>query len=138
LIRNVEEERQETLIGSWCLLAHDIENQISSTVLPSWEENFGPGIDTGSEGALLIREAATPLISFIRQTIFDPLGVYSVVNPIQPSIDTKPVKKGTKPQFRVQAPPETPSTDEELDAERRARLRAGALNSVKYILGMLS
>lgn len=137
VIRDAEEERQETLIGSWCLLAHDIENQISSTVLPSWEDNFGPKVDPRSEGSLLIQGTAPALISFIRQTIFDPLGAYSVVNPIQPSIDTKPVKKGAKSQPRVQAPPETPSTDEELDAERKARLRAGALGSVKYVLGML-
>lgn len=136
LIRDVEEERQETLIGSWCLLAHDVENQISSIVLPSWEENFGPGADAGAEGVLLIRETSSALISFIRHTIFDPLGAYSAVNPIQPSIDTKPIKKGVKPQPRVQAPLEPPSTEEELDAERRARLRAGALSSVKYVLGM--
>ena len=138
MIRDVGEDRWEILIGSWCLLAHDIENQISSAALPSWEENFGPGIHPGTEGALLIQEAAPALISFIRQTIFDPLGSYSVLNPIQPSIDLKPVKKGTKLQPRVQAPPETPSTDEELDAERGARLRAGALGSVKYVLSMLN
>ena len=138
LIRDLEEERQETVIGSWCLLTHDIENQVSLTVLPSWKENFGPCVDADVEGTLLIRETAPALISFIRQTIFDPLGAYSAVNPIQPSIDTKPTKKGAKPQPRVQAPPETPSIDEELDAERKARLRASALGSVKYVLGMLS
>lgn len=136
-IRDLEEQRQETVIGSWCLIAHDIENQVSLTVLPSWEENFGPRVDAGDEGALLIRRAAPPLISFIRQTIFDPLGAYSVVNPIQPSIDTKPIKKGAKPQPRVQEPQESPPTDEELDAERKARLRAGALSSLKYALGRL-
>jgi hypothetical protein len=139
LIRDLGVERQEAVIGSWCLLAHDIENQVSLAVLPSWGENFGPGVGAGAEGVLLIREAAPALISFIRQTIFDPLGAYSVVNPIQPSVDTKPVKKGAKlakPQPRIQAPPETPSTDEELSTERKARLRAGALNSVKYVLGM--
>lgn len=136
LIRDLEEERQETVIGSWCLLTHDIENQVSLTALPSWKENFGPGVDADAEGTLLIREAAPALISFIRQTIFDPLGAYALVNPIQPSIDTKPTKKGAKPQPRVQAPPETPFTDEELDAERKARLRASALGSVKYVFGM--
>ena len=128
------------MIGSWCLLTHDIDNQVSSVVLPSWGENFGHGVDSSAEGTLLIREAAPALISFIRQTIFDPLGAYSVVNPIQPSVDVKSVKKGSKPakaQPQVQAPPETPSTDEELGAERKARLRAGALGSVKYVLGTL-
>lgn len=138
LIRDAGEERQETLIGSWCLLAYDIETQISSIALPLWEENFGPGVDPGAEGALLIREAAPTLISFIRQTIFDPLGAYSVVNPTQPSIDAKFTKKGVKSQPRVQVPPEIPSTDEELDSERKARLRAGALGSMKYLLGMLN
>lgn len=135
LVRDLEEDRQETVIGSWCLLSHDIEGQVSLTASPSWEENFGPEVDTGTEGALLIRETASALISFIRQTIFDPLGVYSVVNPIQPSIDTKPVKKGAKPQSRAQGPPETPA-DEEPEAERRARIRAGGLGSVKYVFGM--
>jgi hypothetical protein len=137
LIRDLEEERQETVIGSWCLLTHDIESQVSLTALPSWEENFGPEVNPGTEGASLIREAAPALISFIRQTIFDPLGAYSVVNPIQPSIDTKPVKKGAKPQSRVQGPPESLSADEEPEAERKARVRAGGLGSVKYVLGML-
>ena len=136
LIRDLEEERQETVIGSWCLIIHDIESQVSSAALPSWEGNFGPGVDPGSEGALFIREITPALISFIRQTIFDPLGVYTVVNPIQPSIDTKPAKKGTRLQPRVQEPPE-PSADAEPEAERRARLRAGGLGSMKYILGML-
>ncbi|KAF9652581.1 hypothetical protein BDM02DRAFT_3088924 [Thelephora ganbajun] len=136
LIRNFEEERQETVIGSWCLLTHDIEAQVSLTALPSWEGNFGPGVDPGTEGALLIRETAPALISFIRQTIFDPLGVYSAVNPTQPSVDTKPVKKGVKPQPRVQGPPETPPADEEPEAERKGRVRAGGLGSVKYILGI--
>ena len=136
LIRDLEGERQETVIGSWCLLAHDIESQVSLTALPSWEENFGPGVDPGAEGALLIRETAPALISFIRQSIFDPLGAYSLVNPIQPSIDTKSVKKGAKPQPRVQGPPETPPIDEEPEGERKARVRAGSLGSVKYVLGM--
>jgi hypothetical protein len=138
LIHDLGEERQEAVIGSWCLLTHDIDIQVSSTSLPSWEGNFGPGADPATEGALLIRGAAPALISFIRQVIFDPLGVYSMINPIQPSVDMKPVKKGAKPLPRVQAPPETPSTDEELDVERKARLRAGALGSVKYVLGMLN
>lgn len=138
MIRDTEEEQQETLIGSWCLLAHDIENQISSIVLPSWEEKFGPGVGTDTEGTLFIRETAPALISFVRQIIFDPLGAYSVVNPIQPSVNINPGKKSAKPQPQVQVLPETPSADEELDAERKARLRAGALGSVKYILGMLS
>jgi len=136
LIRDLEEERQETVIGSWCLLTHDIDHQVSLTALPSWEENFGPRVEAGAEGAFLIRETAHALISFIRQTIFDPLDAYLVVNPIQPSIDTKPVKKGAKPQLRVQGPPETPSADEEREAERKARVRAGSLGSVKYVLGM--
>ena len=126
------------LIGSWCLLAHDIDNQISSTVLSPWEENFGSGVDAGTQGTLLIREIAPALVSFIRQTIFDPFGTYSVVNPIQPSIDTRLAKKGVKYQPRAQASPESPSADEELDLERKARLRAGALASVKYLLGMWS
>ena len=134
-IRDLEEERQETVIGSWCLLCHDIESQVSLTALPSWEENFGPGVNPGSEGALLIQATAPALISFIRQTIFDPLGAYSVVNPIQPSIDMKPTKKGARPQPRVQGLPETPPVDEELEAERKARVRAGGLGSMKYVLG---
>jgi len=137
LIRDLEEERQETLIGSWCLLTQDIEVQVSSAALPSWEDNFGPGVDLGAEGVLLIREIAPALISFIRQTIFDPLGAYSVVNPIQPSIDTRPVKKGVKPQLRIQGPPEPSSADEEPEPERKARIRAGGLGSMKYVLGML-
>lgn len=135
LIRDLEEDRQETVIGSWCLLCHDIESQVSLTALPSWEENFGPGANTGAEGVALIRATAPALISFIRQTIFDPLGAYSVVNPIQPSIDTKPTKKGAKPQPRTQGPPETPPADEELETERKARVRAGGLSSMKYVLG---
>ena len=126
------------MIGSWCLLTHDIESQVSLAALPSWEDNFGPGVNPGAEGTLLIRETAPALISFIRQTIFDPLGAYSLVNPIQPSIDTKPTKKGAKPQPRIQGPPEPPPVDEEPEAERKARVRAGGLGSVKYILGMFS
>jgi len=124
------------VIGSWCLLCHDIENQVSLVTLPSWEENFGPAANSGAEGAVLIRATAPALISFIRQTIFDPLGAYSVVNPIQPSIDTKPAKKGAKHQPRAQGPPETPPGDEELEAERKARVRAGGLSSMRYVLGM--
>jgi hypothetical protein len=136
LIRDLEEERQEIVIGSWCLLCHDIESQVSLIALPLWEENFGPGVNPGAEGALLMRGTAPALISFIQQTIFDPLGTYSVVNPTQPSIDTKSAKKGAKPQLRVQGPSETPPADEEPELERKARVRAGGLGSVKYILGM--
>lgn len=135
LIRDLEEERQETVIGSWCLIIHDVESQVSLAALPSWEDNFGPGVDPGSDGALLVREVIPALISFIRQTIFDPLGVYSVVNPIQPSIVTKPAKKGARPQPQVQEPLEPPA-DAEQEAERKARVRAGGLGSVKYLLGM--
>ena len=124
------------MIGTWCLLCHDIESQVSLTALSSWEENFGPRVNSDAEGAVLIRATAPALISFIRQTIFDPLGAYSVVNPIQPSIDTKPTKKGAKPQPRAQGLPETPPPDEELEAERKARVRAGGLGSMKYVLGM--
>ena len=136
LIRDLEEERQETVIGSWCLLCHDIESQVSLTALPSWEENFGPGTNPDAGGVLLIQRTVPALISFIRQSIFDPLGAHSVINPTQPSIDTKPVKKGAKPQLRVQGPPDTPIVDEELEAERKARVRAGGLGSMKYVLGM--
>lgn len=108
---------------------------MSLTALPSWEDNFGPGANPGAEGAVLIQATAPALISFIRQTIFDPLGAYSVVNPIQPSIDTKPTKKGARPQPIVQGLPETPPADEELEAERKARVRAGGLGSMKYVLG---
>lgn len=136
MIRDLEEERQETVIGSWCLLSHDIESQVSLTALPSWEENFGTGANPDAEGALLIQGTAPGLISFIRQSIFDPIGAHSVVNPVQPSIDTKPTKKGGKPQPRIQGPPDTPPTDEEPEAERKARVRAGGLGSMKYVLGM--
>ncbi|KAG6916946.1 hypothetical protein DXG01_004633 [Tephrocybe rancida] len=126
----------ESILGTWCLAAHDIERSVASTALKSWADvlAFVPG----QRDQLLLDEHYLPsLIAFIQRAILDPNGVYMYLNPPPPAPPAPPTKKGVR---RDEPEPALRSKAEELeesDTDRKARLRIGGLGAIRRIVETL-
>jgi E3 ubiquitin-protein ligase listerin len=122
-----------TVLGAWCLLAHDVDRAVAAAGRLSWASN----------ASLLISapELQRALFGLVQRAVPDPTGAYAYVNPPPP---VPPVQQGRGAKGRQQqqpvkkptAPEETRKDDDEehLD-DRKARLRIGALGALAWILG---
>jgi hypothetical protein len=132
-------EEVEPILGSWCLASYDIDNLVGAQVLKSWTEC----VSHLSNGQTPDQMLTHSLTNFIRRALFDPLGLYLFLNPLQPSsVDTPPRKPGSRspavPKINTaeQIPRSKGDGEEELVQDRKARLRIGALGALKWILGV--
>lgn len=123
-------------MGTWCMLAHDIDRQVFLQGQKSWSS-----VTTSSGARLLVdSEMLASIMEFLQRTVLDPQGVYLNLNPVAPVAAPTPGIK--KPSGRyIPAPardePESNKADEESDLDRDARLRFGALCAFRWLLGKL-
>lgn len=131
----------ESILGSWCMAAHDVDRVVSSSALKSWTAAVSGDLALDSN----LRQS---LSSFLQRTILDPNGVYMYLNPPAPAVPTAAQKKGSG---RAAAPPPPPRREdpesgtrskadelEESEQDRKARLRVGAIGAIKWVLGVYS
>ncbi|KDQ60057.1 hypothetical protein JAAARDRAFT_32435 [Jaapia argillacea MUCL 33604] len=138
-------DQLESVLGSWCMAAHDIDRQVSLYASKSWGEFVS--VLPAPHKLELDRALLSPLVSFLQKTVLDPEGIYLSVNPPQPVVSPPQTKKGGGKQTPTtqsrrrefeETPREAPGEDEEKIQDRKARLRIGALGAVKWLIDALS
>ena len=95
----------ENVLGTWCVLAHDIDKVASSAGKEAWNSfvRYCPGYsveesptDTSAEAYFILDATSRrTLFGFLQRTVLDPLGVYAYLNP--------------PPASSVPTPPEQPN-----------------------------
>lgn len=126
-------EQNEALLGTWCMLAHDVDRQVSVQGQKSWSSITSPGVDGE---ALVNFEMLTSIMEFLQRTILDPPGVHLYLNPAAPVAAPTPGIKKPGGRFIPAAPREeleSNKADEESDLDRNARLRFGALSAFRWL-----
>ncbi|KAG1729725.1 hypothetical protein EDB19DRAFT_1641737 [Suillus lakei] len=126
-------EQIEALMGTWCMLAHDVDRQVSLQGKKSWSAIISPGID----GETLVNfEMLASIMEFLQRTLLDPAGVHLYLNPPAPVAAPTPGIKKPSGRFIPVAPREeleSNKADEESDLDRNARLRFGALSAFRWL-----
>jgi len=132
----------ESILGTWCMAAHDVDRQVSSYVIKSWNEAVSLSEHEQRLGKLILDETLiTHLLSFIQRTLLDPSAVYHHLNPTQPVIVPTPSRKvpglTSLPARREEEQVSRSKTEEEEEnnQDRKARMRVGAFGAVGWILG---
>lgn len=93
-------ETLESVLGTWCVLAHDIDKLASSIGTEAWNSfvRYCPGrsveeplLDASAEAYFLLDATSRhTLFGFLQRTALDPLGVYTYLNPLPTSIVSTP------------------------------------------------
>ncbi|KAG1779464.1 hypothetical protein EV702DRAFT_1178536 [Suillus placidus] len=126
-------EQIKALMGTWCMLAHDVDRQVSLQGQKSWSSITSPGVD----GETLVNsEMLTSIMEFLQRTLLDPPEVYLYLNPAAPVAAPTPGIKKPGGRFIPAAPREeleSNKADEESDLDRNARLRFGALSAFRWL-----
>ncbi|KAF8156982.1 hypothetical protein B0H34DRAFT_711453 [Crassisporium funariophilum] len=151
----------ESILGTWCLAAHDVDRTVSASALKSWKEtilvNPSEEPSTSSSGKHLVLDEAlsASIVTFVQRTALDPSGVYAYLNPLPPifvapaQLPVSTVRRnqqsgknsgvGTpRREDGDQTPRSKVDEQEEGESDRRARLRIGAFGAARWILGTLS
>ncbi|EJD05481.1 uncharacterized protein FOMMEDRAFT_103536 [Fomitiporia mediterranea MF3/22] len=135
----------EPIIGSWCMAAEDVDRMVSIQAKQAWDLVF-QSLPTSSSGINLDDNYLKLLLRFIRRALFDPMAVYSDLNPIQPSVESSlpahasPRNKGAPkrppipPIVEEDASLRKPEEEEESDDDRKGRFRVGALGVLRWLL----
>ena len=120
----------ESLLGSWCVAAHDVDKAVASSAMKSWKDPE-------------LRPDGAALFEFVQRTALDPAGTYAYLNPMQPSVapPSHPgsKKRGPPPPSRAVPEPRSKAEEEneENEQDRKARLRFGALGALRWMLESL-
>ncbi|KAI9062239.1 hypothetical protein FKP32DRAFT_1593812 [Trametes sanguinea] len=132
-------DHAESILGTWCLAAHDVDRQVSSFARESWSR-YVSAAQSSDNKLLLDGPLFSSLWEFIQRTLLDPAGVYLYLNPPQPVISTpassrKGSGRGT-PVRKDEDLSTRPKSDEEEENEqdRKARLRIGAFGATEWVL----
>lgn len=93
-------ETLESVLGTWCVLAHDIDKLASSIGTEAWNSFVRycaghsmeePLMDASAEAYFLLDATSRhTLFGFLQRTALDPLGVYAYLNPLPTSIVPTP------------------------------------------------
>ncbi|KAM6492444.1 hypothetical protein JOM56_012168 [Amanita muscaria] len=120
----------ENILGTWCMVAHDVDRFVSSVALKSWTESLHLG-----------PELLPALISFVEKASLDPLGVYVYLNPPAPVAHPPPISKKSGsgrsvqvPRKEPQEPRPRPDETEESEQEKMVRIRCGAIGAIRWLL----
>ncbi|KZT28004.1 hypothetical protein NEOLEDRAFT_1059411 [Neolentinus lepideus HHB14362 ss-1] len=135
-------DQVESVLGTWCMAANDVDRLVSRYARQSWDDFVSL---TASTSRLVLDETAMPsLVAMTHRTALDPAAVYLHLNPPHVSVDpVVPARKGGRLPAAQQAKKreEEPSTraksdeEEENEDDRKARLRTGALGVLRWVLG---
>ncbi|KAG2130479.1 hypothetical protein BD769DRAFT_1452567 [Suillus cothurnatus] len=126
-------EQIEALMGTWCMLAHDVDRQVYLLGQKSWSSITSPGVD---KETLVNSEMLASIMEFLQRTLLDPPGVHLYLNPAAPVAAPTPGIKKPGGRFILAAPKEeleSTKADEESDLDRNARLRFGALSAFRWL-----
>ncbi|KAF8650294.1 hypothetical protein AX16_005322 [Volvariella volvacea WC 439] len=85
----------ETILGTWCMAAHDIDRSVSSAAHKSWTDAIAVTADVSNEPPTTDENNSTSLLSltkdaisavqlFVRRAALDPQGMYDELNPPPP------------------------------------------------------
>ncbi|RDB18704.1 E3 ubiquitin-protein ligase listerin [Hypsizygus marmoreus] len=126
----------ESILGTWCMVAHDIDRAVSATALKSWTTTVSLDPTQDQTRHLLLDDRfLQSFIPFIQRAILDPNGIYLYLNPPAPVAPPPPGKKGAvrkeDPELAARSKAEELEEDEQ---DRKARLRVGGLGAIRRIL----
>lgn len=149
LTESASPSQQESLLGSWCMAAHDIDRSIAASALRSWKAALSyPGDPQADQKHLLLDDRLwSSLLSFIQRAALDPSGIYQYLNPTPPVAPSPAPGRGsgkpnlTATSWKGDSEPTSRSKGDEMDEgeqDRGARLRIGAFGALRWALGMLS
>ncbi|KAJ8454647.1 hypothetical protein ONZ45_g19221 [Pleurotus djamor] len=138
LTETAQAHQIETILGTWCMIAHDLDRLVAGSAIESWS-NFS---ETFSG------DAAIPTFEFCQRTVLDPIGTYTYINPPQPLAPSLPTHARIKGPSRPGSGRHTPATRrdddvvtvrkeeefEETETDRKGRLRVGALGAIRWVL----
>ncbi|KAF5340217.1 hypothetical protein D9611_007972 [Ephemerocybe angulata] len=133
----------ESILGSWCVAANDVDRTVATAAMKSWKDAIGD-----KPGQFKLEDSfQTALVEFVQRIALDPAGIYAYLNPVQPSVTPMPQsRKGSgRSTPAVQPKKDNPEQllrskleeSEEEEQDRKARLRFGALGALKWILEAL-
>jgi len=158
-------EQVESVLGSWCMATRDPERQVALVALRSWDAHVtltpaesdphagagsvSPRADERREDEKLRLDATqmSGLLTFVQRALLDPLALHAFLNPVQVPVDIS-VPKTVRGRLVPPSPVQTRRVDaesavrvkageseEESEADRKGRLRSGALGALQWILG---
>jgi E3 ubiquitin-protein ligase listerin len=139
-LRDIASEDQvEAVLGSWFLVAHDVDRQVALIARRSLEQTISL---VPIDGKFVVQGSTLKsLIAFSQRAILDPLGLYLHLNPVQTSVDMTPVKtvRGrpvpVQPVRKVEEH-EPRLVDDEKEEDRKARLRVNGIGVFQWLLGV--
>ncbi|KAF9003444.1 hypothetical protein BDQ17DRAFT_1425395 [Cyathus striatus] len=150
LSESMSSAQLESILGTWCIASHDVDRAVANVAVGTWKEVVFTALVQGtglkSNVILLDDKCLGILISFIQKTVLDPVGVYSSLNP--PSLAVPPPPPQSRKSGRNAPPPQprdrgddgdqssrTKAEEfEENEADRKARLRVGALGALRLVI----
>ena len=142
----------ESIVGTWCLAAHDVDRGVAVVASRSWDGfvlNGQPDGEVPQDKLLVDDTLRQALTSFVQRAALDPVGLYLFFNPVQPIAETAQRSKKGPQGGKAPAVPAAPRRDEadqarykaeeqeESETDRKARLRIAALNSTRSLLSTL-
>jgi E3 ubiquitin-protein ligase listerin len=149
-------EQVECILGSWCMATRDVERQVAQVAQRSWDAYISLHADsdaaacTAEKDKKLVLDSAqmATLLAFVQRGLLDPLALHAYLNPVQVPVDIavpktirgRPVPTPVMAVQTRRTDNELPArvkgeSEEENEADRKARLRIGALGALQWILG---
>jgi hypothetical protein len=153
-------EQVECVLGSWCMAARDAERHVALVAQRSWDAHVllpsAPAAtdpNANADQLILGDTQMAALLAFAQRALLDPLALHAYLNPVQVPVDVvvprivhgrqvpPPVmaaaaqvrKAGDENGASVRA--RGGESEEESEADRKARLRIGALGALQWVLG---
>ncbi|KAL5514390.1 hypothetical protein ACEPAG_2478 [Sanghuangporus baumii] len=132
----------EGVLGSWSMASEDVDRSIAIQARKGWDLVFR----SSSSGVEMDNTSLSPILSFVKRSLFDPIALYTDLNPVQPTfIPQFPSHASPRNKAAAKRPPIQPAVDEdsfprkqdeeeESESDRKGRLRVGALGVLRWIL----
>jgi hypothetical protein len=148
-------EQVECVLGSWCMAARDPDRHVALIAQRSWDAHVLPSAptpNTSAEADALVLDDTqmAALLAFTQRALLDPLALHAYLNPVQVPVDivvprtvrgrpvsspvmASPTRKAGDENAQARA--RSGDSEEESEADRKARLRIGALGALQWVLG---
>ncbi|EIW76996.1 hypothetical protein CONPUDRAFT_157270 [Coniophora puteana RWD-64-598 SS2] len=143
----------EASLGTWLLLAHDLDRVVVTQAERSWRAfvSYAPPSDpqhASSSKLQITPDTLRSITAFTERVLLDPLSVHAALNPAPlEALPPPPAARGGKGGKGATRPPPPQASrsketvdrpkaegDEEQDADKSARLRYAALGALRWIL----
>lgn len=131
----------ESILGTWCIAAHDIDRAVSVSALKAWKDAVG---STTQSHLVLDDGRRASLVAFVQRTALYPSEMYAHLNPAPPVPPPPPPSKKISGKAIATIPTWKDDTEqnlrtkgdeqEENEHDRKSRLHVGALGVARWIL----